>query len=155
MIFRRFLTFARVWCKFFFLWLGQLLGLRRLYHLVFFRRLPYEKMTMPKIVRRVCEELGPTYIKLGQMVASSAGLFPRRYSDEFKLCLDRVPPFSTETAYRIIEEELGRPPQELFAHIEEVPLAAASIAQVHGARLHSGEEVLLCYATRAVDFTPA
>lgn len=143
LILRRFLTFARVWSKYFFVWLGQLTGLRRLYHWLFFRRLPYEKMTLPKLTRRVFEELGPTYLKLGQMVASSPGLFPKRYAEEFKRCLDRVPPFSTEEAYRIIQEQLGRPPREVFASIEEVPLAAASIAQVHGAVLKTGEEVVV------------
>ena len=143
LILRRFLTFARVWSKYFFVWMGQLSGLRRLYHWLFFRRLPYEKMTLPKITRRVFEELGPTYLKLGQMVASSPGLFPKRYAEEFKRCLDRVPPFSTEEAYRVIEAELGRPPHELFASIEEVPLAAASIAQVHGAILKTGEDVVV------------
>jgi predicted unusual protein kinase regulating ubiquinone biosynthesis (AarF/ABC1/UbiB family) len=142
-ILRRFLTFARVWTTYFFVWLAEILGLRRLYHLMFFSRLPYERMTAPKIMRRVFEELGPTYIKLGQMIASSPGLFPLRYAEEFKKCLDRVPPIPTADAYRIIEEELGRPPEKIFAHIDEVPLAAASIAQVHAAVLPSGEEVVV------------
>jgi predicted unusual protein kinase regulating ubiquinone biosynthesis (AarF/ABC1/UbiB family) len=143
MIFRRFITFFHVWTRFFFLWIGQITGLRRLYHWMFFRHIRYEKMTMPKIMRRVFEELGPTYIKLGQMVASSPGLFPIRYAEEFKKCLDRVPSFPTDLAYRIIEEGLGKPVGEIFASIDEVPIAAASIAQVHGAVLKSGEDVVI------------
>lgn len=143
LVFRRFLTFFRVWVKYFFLWLAQVTGLRRLHHALLSRGDPYEKLTLPSILRQVFEELGPTYIKLGQMVASSPGLFPRRYADEFKKCLDRVPPFPTEEAYRILEADLGKPPGEVYAAIEDIPIAAASIAQVHGAVLRTGEDVVI------------
>jgi predicted unusual protein kinase regulating ubiquinone biosynthesis (AarF/ABC1/UbiB family) len=129
--------------KYWFLWIVQVTGLRRLYYWLFFRKQPYQKLTLPIILRMVFEELGPTYIKLGQMIASSPGLFPKRYAEEFQKCLDRVAPFPTELAYQIIEEELGKSPKELFASIEEVPIAAASIAQVHGAVLHTGEDVVI------------
>ncbi|MGZ3451572.1 MAG: ABC1 kinase family protein [Polyangiales bacterium] len=97
----------------------------------------------PVAVRRAFEELGTTYVKLGQLVASSEGLFPEPYCRELQSCLDRVPPFGFRDVLRTIEHELGKKPAELFADIDERPLASASIAQVHAARLRSGEEVVI------------
>jgi predicted unusual protein kinase regulating ubiquinone biosynthesis (AarF/ABC1/UbiB family) len=97
----------------------------------------------PAIVRQAFEELGPTYIKLGQLVASSEGLFPERYCQEFRKCLDRVRPFEFSEVERTIREELGRDPAAVFASIEPKPLASASIAQVHVARTSGGEEVVI------------
>ena len=102
-----------------------------------------EKNASPAIVRRAFEDLGPTYIKLGQLVASSQGLFPERYSDEFRACLDRVKPFAYEEVLRTLREEWGRDPEEVFASIDPEPLASASIAQVHAARLKDGADVVL------------
>jgi predicted unusual protein kinase regulating ubiquinone biosynthesis (AarF/ABC1/UbiB family) len=97
----------------------------------------------PAAVRRAFEELGPTYIKLGQLVASSHGMFPERYCQEFRKCLDRVKPFSYEEVQRTLRAELGREPSEMFAWIDHEPLASASIAQVHAARLFDGQEVVV------------
>ncbi|HEX3343284.1 MAG TPA: AarF/UbiB family protein [Polyangiaceae bacterium] len=97
----------------------------------------------PAIVRRSFEDLGPTYIKLGQLIASSQGLFPEAYSREFRKCLDRVRPFAYADVQRIVRAELGRDPDEVFAWIDPAPLASASIAQVHAARLHDGQEVVV------------
>src|SRR5580658_9280814 len=97
----------------------------------------------PAILRRSFEDLGPTYIKLGQLVASSQGLFPEAYCTEFRKCLDRVRPFPYEDVQRIVRAELGRDPDEVFAWIDPQPLASASIAQVHAARLHDGQEVVI------------
>jgi predicted unusual protein kinase regulating ubiquinone biosynthesis (AarF/ABC1/UbiB family) len=97
----------------------------------------------PVVVRRSFEELGPTYIKLGQLVASSQGLFPERYSLEFRKCLDRVPPFPYADVERTLREDLGKDPKEVFASIDPKPLASASIAQVHVARLRDGQEVVI------------
>jgi predicted unusual protein kinase regulating ubiquinone biosynthesis (AarF/ABC1/UbiB family) len=97
----------------------------------------------PLVVRRAFEELGPTYIKLGQLVASSQGLFPERYCLEFRKCLDRVRSFEFEAVDEILRADLGRPPSEIFASIDPEPLASASIAQVHAAKLLSGQEVVI------------
>ncbi len=97
----------------------------------------------PLVVRRAFEELGPTYIKLGQLVASSQGLFPERYCLEFRKCLDRVRSFQFESVDEILRADLGRPPSEIFASIDREPLASASIAQVHAAKLLSGQEVVI------------
>ena len=97
----------------------------------------------PLVVRRAFEELGPTYIKLGQLVASSQGLFPERYCLEFRKCLDRVRSFRFEAVDEILREDLGKAPSEIFASIDPKPLASASIAQVHAARLLNGQEVVI------------
>jgi len=97
----------------------------------------------PVAVRTAFEELGTTYVKLGQLVASSHGLFPEPYCNELRACLDRAPAFPFDEVTRTLEQELGRPAHEIFADIDTVPLASASIAQVHAARLKSGEEVVI------------
>jgi predicted unusual protein kinase regulating ubiquinone biosynthesis (AarF/ABC1/UbiB family) len=97
----------------------------------------------PVIVRRSFEDLGPTYIKLGQLVASSQGLFPERYCTEFRKCLDRVRPFPYAEVQRIVREELQRDTAEVFEFIDREPLASASIAQVHAARLRGGQDVVI------------
>eukprot|EP00966_Prymnesium_polylepis_P189961 4401830-Prymnesium_polylepis.1 len=95
------------------------------------------------VLRRLCEELGATYIKLGQFIASSPTLFPPEYVQEFQQCLDAAPPMPWETVKGIIESELGRPVEAVFSKVAQTPLAAASIAQVHAATLQSGEEVVI------------
>ncbi|MBI3256465.1 MAG: AarF/ABC1/UbiB kinase family protein, partial [Actinobacteria bacterium] len=87
--------------------------------------------------------LGPTYVKLAQLVASSPGLFPQVLADEFRSLLDEVPPFEYEEVEQLIVEELGDKPEVIFARFDRVPLASASIAQVHTAQLHDGEEVVV------------
>ncbi len=94
-------------------------------------------------LRTAFERLGPTYLKLGQIIASSPGLFPKPYVEEFQKCLDRVPPFAFADVKRIVGEELGRPTETVFSSIEEAPLAAASIAEVHAARLIDGSDVVI------------
>src|SRR5579863_7250007 len=94
-------------------------------------------------LRRAFERLGPTYIKLGQILSSGEGIFPEELVAEFRLCRDQVPAEPFDTVRRIVEEDLGRPLDELFAVFELTPLAAASIAQVHAARLVSGEQVVV------------
>lgn len=85
--------------------------------------------------------LGPTFIKMGQMLATRADLLPLDYIKELSELQDRVPPFPDGAARAILEAELGRPIAEVFAEIEEPPVASASLAQVYRARLLSGEEV--------------
>ena len=94
-------------------------------------------------LRRAAEALGPSYIKLGQIVSSGRGLFPDELVGEFSLLRDRVQPEPFAVVRRVIEEDLGRPVHEVFAHLERQPLAAASIAQVHVARLVTGESVVV------------
>lgn len=94
-------------------------------------------------LRRAFEELGSAYIKLGQIISSGRGLFPEELVDEFKKCRDRVPAVSFEAVREVVESEIGKPLEELFAEFETEPLAAASIAQVHAARLRTGEEVVV------------
>jgi len=94
-------------------------------------------------LRVAFERLGPTYIKLGQILSSGRGLFPDELVEEFKRCRDQVPPEPFESVRRVVETELGQPLERVFAHFDRECLAAASIAQVHAARLHSGEEVVV------------
>ncbi len=94
-------------------------------------------------LRLAFEKLGPAYIKLGQIVSSGRGIFPDELVEEFKLCRDQVPPDDFEAVRRVVEEDLGRPLESVFASFERRSLAAASIAQVHAARLHSGEDVVV------------
>ena len=94
-------------------------------------------------LRVAAEQLGPTYIKLGQIVASGDGIFPPELVAEFKWCRDQVPPEPWPVIEQVISEELGQPAREVFASIDHDPLAAASIAQVHRAQLLDGTEVVI------------
>jgi ubiquinone biosynthesis protein len=94
-------------------------------------------------LRRAVEYLGPTYIKLGQIISSGEGLFPAELVREFKLCRDQVPPEPFETVRKVVEDDLGVPLEYLFTSFERTPLAAASIAQVHAATLRTGERVVV------------
>ena len=132
------LTFLR----FALLRLSDALGLRRLWAALLGRPRP-EPIGGPVAVRLALESLGPTYIKFGQLAASSSGFLPERYSIELSKLLDEVPPFSFNEIRRIIEEDLGSPLETIYAEFEEEPIAAASIAQVHGARLKDGSEVVV------------
>ncbi len=93
-------------------------------------------------LRQAFERLGPTYVKLAQIISAGEGLFPEELVSELKRCRDHVPPESWDDVRRVVEEELGRPLEEVFSSFERTPLAAASIAQVHAATLISGEEVV-------------
>jgi len=94
-------------------------------------------------LRRAFERLGPSYIKLGQIISSGRGIFPEELVEEFKACRDQVPPETFASVRRVVEEDLGRPLESVFARFDEKCLAAASIAQVHAAALRSGEEVVV------------
>ncbi len=92
-------------------------------------------------MREVCEELGPTFVKIGQLASTRTDLIPEGIVLELTKLQDQVPAFSFSEVYKILEEELGVKPGEVFAEFDELPLAAASIGQVHHALLLSGEEV--------------
>ena len=97
--------------------------------------------------RTVCgsaaERLGPTYIKLGQIISAGDGLFPAELVSEFKKCRDQVTPEPFDVVRLTVEQDLGARLEDVFSHFEVAPLAAASIAQVHAATLLSGEQVVV------------
>jgi ubiquinone biosynthesis protein len=94
-------------------------------------------------LRIAAEKLGPTYIKLGQIISSGEGIFPAELVGEFKLCRDRVPAEPFRVVREVVEADLGRPLDEVFRWVDRTPLAAASIAQVHAATLRTGEAVVV------------
>ncbi len=94
-------------------------------------------------LRLALEELGPIFVKFGQAVSTRRDLLPKDVADELAKLQDRVPPFPGAIARAIVEGAYGRPVSEAFSHFEETPLAAASIAQVHAARLPDGKEVVV------------
>src|SRR6201990_913866 len=99
-----------------------------------------------KIIKQIPKtfaDLGPTYVKFGQIIASSPGAFGEPLSREFRSLLDRVPPADTGEIHKLFVEDLGEDPKNLFKTFDEEPFASASIAQVHYATLHSGEEVVV------------
>ncbi|HEY1827115.1 MAG TPA: AarF/UbiB family protein [Acidimicrobiales bacterium] len=94
-------------------------------------------------LRVAAENLGPTYIKLGQIIASGDGIFPPELVAEFKWCRDQVPAEPWPVVERVLLEELGRPISSVFASVDHTPKAAASIAQVHPATLLDGTPVVI------------
>jgi len=94
-------------------------------------------------IRLALEELGPIWVKFGQALSTRRDLLPEDIADELEKLQDRVPPFPGSEARAIVERAYGRPVTEVFEQFDEQPLAAASIAQVHVARLRSGEDVVV------------
>ncbi len=102
-----------------------------------------ERLSIPERVRRTLEDLGPTYIKLGQLLSGRGDLLPPGFTEELAKLLDSAPAFPYEDVVRQIEAELGRPPEEIFTYFEREPIAAASIGQVHRAVLPNGDHVVV------------
>lgn len=102
-----------------------------------------EKHTIPERLKIVFSELGPSFIKLAQILSSRPDLITAEYADEFKKLQDKVSPFPSEKAVQIIESELGISLNDVFSYFEGAPVAAASIAQVHNAVLKTGEKVVV------------
>ncbi len=94
-------------------------------------------------IRETLLELGPTFIKAGQLFSTRSDLFPTEYVEELTKLQDRVPAFSFELVERIIRKDFGRSLPELFQSFDPIPLAAASLGQVHKAQLHNGVEVVV------------
>jgi ubiquinone biosynthesis protein len=94
-------------------------------------------------LRQALEELGPIYVKFGQALSTRPDLLPEDIALELVKLQDRVPPFPGEEAVALIEAEFNAKVSEIFAEFDLTPLASASVAQVHAARLHSGEEVVV------------
>jgi ubiquinone biosynthesis protein len=118
------------------------------------RQYPSVEASRSDISRRLrlaAERLGPTYIKLGQIISSGEGLFPPELVDEFKKCRDQVPAEAFDDVRRTVEEDLGARLEDVFESFDRTPLAAASIAQVHSARLRTGEDVVVKVQRPAVD----
>lgn len=101
------------------------------------------KADLSRRLRIAAEHLGPTYIKLAQIISSGEGLFPEELVAECQKCRDQVPPEDWAAVREVIESELGRPIDDVFSWIDHTPLAAASIAQVHAATLRTGESVVI------------
>lgn len=94
-------------------------------------------------IREVCEELGTTFIKLGQLLSTRADLLPDAYRRELRKLQDSVPPIPAADVAQVIKEELGAPPDEFFAFFDREAAASASIGQAHAARLADGREVIV------------
>ncbi len=99
--------------------------------------------TVGERIRLVLEELGPTFIKLGQLASTRSDLLPENVINELVKLQDQVPPFAAEEARQIIELELGLPIEQMLESFQENPVAAASIGQVHLGKLHTGELVAI------------
>jgi len=97
----------------------------------------------PVKLREILEDLGPTYIKLGQIMSTRSDVLPKEYCDELMKLRSEVPPMPFEDLIEVIEKSYGRPWSDVFRYIENKPLGSASIAQVHRARFVSGEEVVV------------
>lgn len=104
----------------------------------------------PKKLRLILEELGPTFIKLGQIMSLHSDILPKRYCDELmQLCSD-VSPMPFDEVMEVIEAAYGFSPKEIFAEIEKLPLGSASIAQVHRAVLKNGDRVVIKVQRRGI-----
>ncbi len=143
--FRRYRRIAEVLTRHGLRWLLDAGGLER------FRPLRFEpgegagdeSRTSAERIRLALEELGATFIKLGQFLSTRADLLPPEYQTELAKLQDSAPPFDSKTAKEMIEAELGQPVDSLFAIFDLEPLAAASIGQAHAATLRDGSEVVV------------
>lgn len=108
---------------------------------IFSSRQERESPTTYERIRQVIEQLGPTFIKLGQVASLRADVFPGEFIEQLARLQDEVPAFSFTQVRSIVEEELGQPLESVFRVFDEEPVGSASIGQVHRAELQSGEEV--------------
>ncbi|HOW62956.1 MAG TPA: AarF/UbiB family protein, partial [Candidatus Contendobacter sp.] len=109
------------------------------------------KLSRGERIRLALEDLGPIFVKFGQMLSTRRDLLPDDIALELAKLQDQVPPFPSEQARAIIERAYGQPLAAVFAEFESQPLASASIAQVHAARLQNGREVVVKVLRPAVE----
>jgi ubiquinone biosynthesis protein len=121
---------------------------------------PFERVAMgddvpphdrARRLRLVLEDLGPTFVKLGQLLSTRPDLLPEPYTTELAALRDDVRPFTFAESLAILTEEYGRPPREIFATIDEIPTASASISQVHRAVMMDGRVVALKIRRPGID----
>lgn len=115
---------------------------------IFFVLAPWHLFPQPKLdrgdrLRLALEELGPVFVKFGQILSTRRDLLPDDMADSLKQLQDRVPPFSSKLAQAIIERSLGATVDEMFAEFSTEPMASASVAQVHAARMRDGRQVVV------------
>lgn len=111
--------------------------------LIFFRLFPTPKLSRGECLRRACEDLGPIFVKFGQLLSTRPDLVPDDIVSELNHLQDNVAPFSNEVFQRIVEQSLGAKVAEVFASYDTAPLASASVAQVHTATLKDGRDVVI------------
>lgn len=107
------------------------------------RLLPTPQYSRAVRLRLTLESLGPIFVKFGQILSTRRDLLPTDIADELAKLQDQVPPFASDLAVKIIEDALGEPVTKIFAEFDAQPMASASVAQVHPARLHSGRDVVV------------
>ncbi|MBA1273785.1 ubiquinone biosynthesis regulatory protein kinase UbiB [Stutzerimonas azotifigens] len=119
--------------------------LRATSYLLPWRWIPRRRTTLSRgaRLRLALEGLGPIFIKFGQLLSTRRDLMPPDIAEELAMLQDRVPPFNSDKAIALIEQQLGAPVTQVFARFDSKPLASASVAQVHAAKLRSGEEVVV------------
>lgn len=117
------------------------------------QELPAETETIPKRFVRVLEELGPTFVKLGQILSTRPDIVPSDFIEALRDLQSHVRPFPTDQARRIIEQDLGQPVDDLFSHFEEKPFASGSIAQVYYATTREGKDVVVKVKRPGIDRT--
>jgi len=116
---------------------------RFLYYLAPWNWVPRRREPRAVRIRKALEDLGPIYVKFGQILSTRRDLLPDDIAEELARLQDRVPPFPGARAKAMIEAAEGQPVGEVFLAFDETPLASASIAQVHAARLHDGTDVVV------------
>lgn len=124
--------------------LGRALGLWYLLE----RGKPTSRAGLARRIRLAAERLGPTYIKLAQIISAGEGVFPKELVEECKKCRDQVPAVGFDEVRTVVERDLGRPIEEVFSSFDRTPLAAASIAQVHAAVLRDGGQSVVVKVQR-------